>query len=230
MPLLHRAAALLVFILASSASAQAALLGPGAAFISIGSARVATSELDDRLSANGYPTFGKSAESAGVGGYRTFTNQVLLGVELTGLALDEKPYQTREVGVSGGYGTLGIGFMKQISPRVRIYPRLGLGAGGLTLWVETADTVTFDSVLADPQPADGRMRLLSRDGGVLDLGLGAEFLPGRGVLLGIRAGYVAAGFGDDTDWWTQDGTATGGPRAAISGAYVRLVLGGAWKR
>jgi hypothetical protein len=225
-----RFAALLLLGFVTPALAQAALLGPGAAFISMGSASIATSELDDRLQANGYPTFGQKAHTAGVGGYRILSKRWVLGAELTGLFTGEKPHQGREVGIGGGYGTLGLGYMKQISPRVRIYPRIGLGAGGLTLWIETADTTTFDAVLANPQPVNGRQRLLSRDGGVVDFGLGAEFLPKGGWLLGVRAGYLAADFGDDSNWWMENGTATGGPKASIAGPYVRFVLGGAWKR
>ena len=217
---------------ATTARAQQSLLGPGAAFISFGTARVATSELDDRLAANGYPTFGEKAKSVGVGGYRVLSNHVMLGAELTGIVFDEKPHNGREVGVGGGSGTLTVVFMKDVSSRLRIYPRLGLGAGGLTLWVESADTVTFDSVLADPQPVPGRQRLLSRDGGVIDLGFGAEIVPKDrgGAVIGLRAGYLMSSFGSSSDWWLQNGTATGGPEASISGVYLRMTLGGAWKR
>lgn len=225
-----RIAVLLVLGFASSTLAQQALLGPGAAFISVGTARISTSELDDRLQANGYPTFGQKAASLGVGAYRVFGNGLMFGAEATGLIVDEKPHQGREVGIGGGHATLGLGYMKRISPRLRIYPRIGLGAGGVTMWIESADTVTFDQVLANPQPVDGRQRLLSRDGGVIDLGIGAEFLPKGGLLLGIRAGYLAASFGDDNNWWLQNGTATNGPEASIAGPYVRFTLGGAWKR
>src|SRR3954466_8387491 len=66
---------------ATMAGAQQSFLGPGAAFISFGTARVATSELDERLAANGYPTFGQKAKSAGLGGYRILSNKVMLGAE-----------------------------------------------------------------------------------------------------------------------------------------------------
>jgi hypothetical protein len=225
-----RTAALLLLAIAPSALAQQALLGPGAAFISIGSAHITTSELDDRLQANGYPTFGQSAKSGGIGAYRIFSNHLVFGGELTGLALGEKSHLGNEVGIGGGYATLGLGYMKQLSPRLRFYPRLGLGAGGVTMWIQRADTVTFDSVLANPQPVPERERLLSRDGGVLDFGAGLEFLPKGGWLLGVRAGYVAAAFGSDTNWWLQNGTATDGPKASIAGPYIRFVIGGAWRR
>src|ERR1700754_1374633 len=153
----------LVLGLTTSAGAQAALLGPGAAFIAAGRAHIATSELDDRLRADGYPTFGQSPRSAGIGAYRILSNHWMLGAELTGLSTEQKPHQGREVAVAGGYATLGVGYMKAISPRFRLYPRLGIGGGGVTLWIESADTTTFDAVLANPQPVPARQRLLSRD-------------------------------------------------------------------
>lgn len=217
---------------ASSVQAQAALLGPGAAFLSSGRSSVETTDLDSRLRAGGYPTFGQKALNAGIGGYRLFQNHWMLGVELTGLAFKETASNGREYGLGGGYATLGAGYSKQLSQRVRIYPRLGLGVGGLTLWVEEADTTTFDNLLANPQPIPERARLLTHDGGVVDLGAGLEFLTRRdhGWLLGLRAGLILSSFGDDTNWWTQNGTATGGPPASITGAYLRVVLGGAWNR
>lgn len=211
--------------------AQEALLRPGAFYFSLGGAHVATSDLDDRLRATNYPTFGQGAGSAGLGGYLTLKNHLMLGAEITGIAFDKKPHNGDEVSLAGGHATLGVGYQKEISPRFRIYPRLGLGAGGLTLIIESADTSTFDSILANPQPVPTRTRLLTHDGGAIDLGFGAEFLPHRtsGWVLGIRTGILLAG-GDDQDWWTQSGTATNGPDASISGFYLRLLVGGAWSR
>jgi hypothetical protein len=217
----------------TAAKAQQALLGPGAAFISAGAHRVATADLDSRLAANGYPTFGRAARSLGIGAYRMVAGNVMLGGELNGLIMDEKPHQGREVGLGGGYATLGIAYAMQLSPRARVYPRLGLGAGGLALWIETADTLAFDDVLSNPTPAASRERLLSRDGGVIDLGVGLELIPGRrgsGALIGLRAGYVIASFGSGSGWQMNDGAATNGPSASIAGPYVRLVVGGAWNR
>jgi hypothetical protein len=217
----------------STASAQQSLMGPGAAFLSVGASRIATGDLDDRLAAGGYPTFGNHANSAGIGAYRIVSGRVLLGGELNGLIVDQKPHLGREVGVGGGYATLALGYVTDVSPRVRVYPRLGLGVGGLSLWVRTADTTTFDALLANPTPPPNDERVLTRDGGVIDFGAGAEFLPkghGGGPLIGVRAGYLLAAFGSSSNWWTQDGTATGGPKASISGPYIRVVLGGAWRR
>jgi hypothetical protein len=227
------AALALTVSVTNPAMAQEGLLGPGAAFISAGVARVATGELDDRLAANGYPTFGRNASSIGLGGYRVVGGHLMLGAELTGLMIGDEPHLGREVNVGGGHATLGIGYMTELSPKVRVYPRLGVGAGGLTLWIETADTVSFDDVLANPTPVANRERNISRDGAVFDLGGGLEFLPrgsGSGVLIGLRLGYLFTSFGSESNWQLFEGTATGGPSSSIAGPYLRVVIGGAWKR
>ena len=227
------AALAIALIPALSASAQQALLGPGAAFVSIGVAQVATRQLDDRLAANGYPTFGQTATTVGIGAYRVVKTNLLLGGEFNGLVIGDETHLGRIVGEGGGYATLGVGYVTQVSPRLRIYPRLGLGAGGIALWIKRADTTTFDNVLANPTPPSEPLRVLSRDGGVVDFGAGLEFFPrGRasGALIGVRLGYLLASFGSESSWQLTDGAALGGPSASITGPYVRVLLGGAWTR
>ena len=219
---------------AAPATAQQALLGPGAAFFTAGVSRIATAQLDDRLSARGYPTFGRTATSLGLGAYRILASGVVLGGEVNGLVMGEEMRAGRVVGLGGGHATLGVGYMVELSPRARIYPRVGLGAGGLAMWLESAaDTVEFDDVLANPSPAPGRQPVLSRDGLVVDLGIGAELLPsgqGRGPMIGLRLGYLAAQFGSASNWQLYDRVASNGPPATIAGPYVRVVIGGAWRR
>lgn len=215
-----------------SAHAQAALLGPGAAYIGGGVSRTETEALNDRLAAHGYPTFEKTPGAATFGGYRILSNRVMLGAELNGLIFGEKKDNGREVGVGGGYGTLGVGYMIDVSRRVRVYPRFGLGGGGFGLWIDDeSDSVDFNSVLDDPKAANLREPVLGRDGLVMDVGGGLELLRsrrGRGPFIGLRAGYLFAPF--DSSWNFYDRKATGGPDATISGPYIRVVVGGAWRR
>jgi hypothetical protein len=67
---------------------------------------------------------------------------------------------------------------------------------------------------------------------VLDLGAGAELLSGRrsGALLGVRLGYLLAGFGSGSSWQLYERTAVDGPAASIAGPYLRVTIGGAWRR
>lgn len=216
--------------LAAEAHAQQGLLGPGAAYFGMGVAHIATGDLDDRLALQNYPTFGQGATVVGIGAYRTLSSGLMLGGEFNGLIIGEKPHATNEVGIGGGYATLGVGYSVELSPRARVYPRFGFGAGGMGLWIEPAgDTVDFNDVLANPAPDEGRHPVLSRDGVVFDLGGGAEFLPRGGFLIGLRLGYLATAFGSASNWQVYNGTASNGPSASIAGPYIRVVIGGAWK-
>lgn len=213
---------------AESAEAQG-ILGPGGAYLGAGLSGIATGELEDRLAARGYPTFGRTAGAVSLGAYRVLSSGVMLGGEWHGLIMGEEAHEGRDVGLGGGYATIGVGYAVELSPRARVYPRLGLGAGGLALWFESeADTVGFDEVLADPRPLPGRQPVLSHDGVVVDLGAGAEILPGgrgRGPLIGLRLGYLGAWFGSSSNWQLYEYTASGGPSATIAGPYVRVVVG-----
>jgi hypothetical protein len=215
---------------AASAEAQADLLGPGAGFIAAGTSGISTGDLDDWLAGRGYPTFGGSAMAIGLGAYRVLPGGVMLGGEFAGLIMGEEMHEGREVGLGGGSATLGIGYMVDLSPRARVYPRLGLGIGGMALWSERQDTVEFEEVLAGESPAPGDETVLSRDGPVVDLGAGAELLPlgHGGPMIGLRAGYLKAAFG--SEWDTDERTVLGGPEASITGPYVRVTVGWAWRR
>ena len=213
--------------------AQSALLGPGTAFFGIGTSGITTAPLDDRLAARGYPAMGRTAMAFNVGLYRILSGGVTLGAEWHGLNIGHGTRDGRAVDLGGGYGTIGIGYMVQLSPRARIYPRLGLGGGGLGLWLERdSATAGFDEVLADPEPVPVlRDPVLSRGGVVVDLGAGGEFLlraRGSGVLLGVRLGYLAAP--SSNDWRLYSYFISDGPAATLAGPYIRALIGVAWKR
>ena len=215
---------------AQPASAQVDLLGPGAGFVSVGAARIESAELDDWLDARDYPTFGQNAISVGLGGYRILSSGVMLGAEAQGFIIGDAPYADGDMGLGGGYATLAVGYAFEPTPRIRLYPRVGAGPGGMALWFASEDSVDFEDVLAGPTPAPEREPNLSRDGLVLDLGAGAEFLPaGRhGLLIGLRAGWLTGPF--TSTWENYENTVRGGPDASISGPYARVTVGWAWRR
>ena len=204
------------------------IFGPGASFIGVGASRIGTGNLDDRLAARGYPTFGSSAVGATIGTYHILPGGLTVGGEWHGLIIGDATHQGREVGIGGGYGTLGLGYVVGLSHRVRVYPRIGLGAGEMGLWFESDSVVNFDDVLADPQPTADSLRepVLSRGSVVMDLGVGAEILPGgfgRGLMVGLRFGYLAAP--SSTNWELRDQEVSGGPSTTMAGPYIRAVIG-----
>ncbi len=220
------------------AEAQGRLLrGPGAEFVAAGASRLATAALDDRLAALGYPTFGRTALAVSLGGYRILPGGWTLGAEWHGVIQGNEAHAGRTVGLGGGYGTVGVGYAVELSPRARVYPRLGVGVGGLGLWIERpTQPLAFDEVLDDPdrqREAVGdrdRQTVLSHTNIVMDLGAGAELLLGgrssgrtRRPLVGVRLGYLAMPFA--TNWRLAEHPVDGGPGATLAGFYVRVVVG-----
>lgn len=207
--------------------------GAAAGYLSAGVSRIGTGELDDRLAAHGYPTFGSTTGAVGVGAYLILEGGVMLGGEWTGLIMGDAVHEGRRVGLGGGYGTLGFGYAVQLSPRVRVYPRLGLGGGGMGLWFEReGEEVGFDEVLENPDRHSARVdsvrtTVLSHGSALVDLGAGAELLPGgwgRGLLIGVRLGYVAAPRTES--WGLRESDVGGGPATSLAGPYLRVVVGG----
>lgn len=200
------------------------------AFLATGLSTVSTRQLNDRLAANGHPTFERSSLALNVGAYRLLRSGVMLGGEWHFLGLGDGRHQGREVGLGAGYATVGIARAITLSPRMRFYPRLGLGVGGMGLWAEEPDSaaggnVDFDQWLATPG-SDPSFATLSQGSMVVDLGAGAEIVLGcreRGPLLGLRAGYVATPF--DQGWTRNGREVAGAPRATVAGAYIRLIMG-----
>jgi hypothetical protein len=221
--------------LANAADAQGRILGgPGAEYVAAGVSRLSTGALDDRLAARGYPTFGRGAFALSLGGYRILPRGVTLGAEWHGVIQGDEAHAGRTVGLGGGYATVGVGYAAQLSPRVRLHPRLGVGVGGLGLWTEPEEgaAVGFDEVLADPDRYAGapgerdRETVLSHAGLAVDLGAGAELLArrrGRGPLVGVRLGYLAMPFAPE--WRLGDRRVSGGPSATLAGPYVRVMVG-----
>ncbi len=224
-----RVVLLAMAVVASARSMEGqGIFGPGAGYVGAGVSGVGTRALDDRLNARGYPTFGQSAVGVNIGAYHILAGGLTVGGEWHGLIIGDAVHQGREVGIGGGYGTLGLGYMFNLSPRLRVYPRIGLGGGGLGLWFESDSAMAFDDVLADPRPRPEPPRepVLSRGTVVMDLGLGAELLPGgwgRGFMVGVRLGYLAAP--SSADWQLDGYEVTGAPKASLAGPYVRAIIG-----
>lgn len=202
-------------------------------FFAAGVSRIATGELDDRLSASGYPVFGSRPLALNVGAYHLWRSGWMLGAEWHYLDVGDAEHQGRVVGLGAGYATVGLGYAMELSPRARFYPRLGLGVGGMGLWSEEEGDVgsggdDFAGWLANPN-TDPDYATLSQGSMVVDFGAGAEIAlsrRGAGPLVGVRLGYLVTPFDQG---WTRDGrSVSGAPEATVAGPYVRVIIG--WRK
>ena len=103
------------------------------------------------------------------------------------------------------------------------YPEFG---GGAQLDIQSRATVSFDELLDNP----GRTASVSNMALMFGPQLGAHvFLPrgpiARGMILGIRAGYLFSTL--ESDWGEIDGeSVNGGPEMDFSGAHITVFIGG----
>ena len=232
---MHARAALAILALAvtDAVGAQESDTRTGySGFVAVGASGFRTAALDGQLAANGYPTFGTGGPAVSVGAYRLFRGAVLLGGEWHYVSLGNERHQDRAIGLAGGYATLGVAYAVHPSRLLRLYPRLGLGVGGMGLWREHDEArpgVGFVEWLANPN-SDPGYATLSQASMVMDLGAAAELsfrsVSLSGPVIGLRFGYVTTPFDQG---WTVDGrSVTGAPRATVAGPYARLMLG--WRR
>jgi len=183
--------------------------------------------LNSKLKNKGYSELSDNFISLGGGSHRII-NRVIIGGEghrLIGREVTSKGYRTS---IDIGYGFFNSGYILYSVSDLRIYPLLGLGGGGMNLNIVEKDSPSFDEILTNPK----RGATLSTGGFLLNLAVGADYLlklaedeEGRGGLIfGLRAGYIFAPIKGD---WEMDGIGiSGGPQAAITGPYIRIMIGG----
>ncbi len=193
-------------------------------YVAIGVSGTDLGPLNNRLSANSYPTFSTELLSIGGGTYRVVAGRILLGAELNGLLAPSQGFEGRDVFLGGGYGLLSLGYWIEPTPRLRAFPTAGVGAGGLLLNIGDDGSAHFDDVLADPN----RSATLSTGSLLVSLRAGLEYQfgtpGGDGLRLGLRGGYLLSAL--SSDWQLGQSRLGGGPDASMQGPFLRLTVGG----
>ncbi|TAL34027.1 MAG: hypothetical protein EPN93_12605 [Spirochaetes bacterium] len=187
--------------------------------------------LNDRLAANGYPGV-RPAYAASGGGIRIGMDRFILGMEGYGFSGRPRQSATHTVTAAGGFATLNIGYAALVTGNFRLYPLLGLGAGGTVLTIEERGTPTFDEIMTDP----GRGVTVTTGGPLVNASLQAEYfirlINRGGIVIGVQAGYMyqfydpgwfLAGSGGGRDM--RDREADGGPAFRLNGLYGGLRIG-----
>ena len=186
-------------------------------------------KLNSDLKNYSYPELSSCFWAIGGGGHGIIRNKIIIGGEGYALMGDEVSNNTYEVSISGGYGFFDVGYIVYSAKTFRIYPLIGLGAGGLDLEiVKKESSLSFDDTLKSPQ----RIADLSTGAFLLNLALGADYLlpfaedkAGRGgLVLGIRVGYIFAPY--KSDWEMEGLDISDGPELGITGPYLRIIIGG----
>jgi hypothetical protein len=193
--------------------------------VMIGSSRLDTNALNERLAGAGYPVFDRQYLMLGVMTSRP-VGDFRLGAEVAGLT---RPTATTadnrwRTQTGGGYAMFNVGYTVVQEGGLAITPKAGIGAGALTLRIAERDAPSFDEVLANP----GRGVHLSTSSLLLDGSLAVRYRTGgraarRAFLIGVRAGYTHSLL--HAEWRRHDRDAPGGPTAGWAGPHFEVLLG-----
>jgi len=224
----------ILMILPQWARAQSIDVVRGAGgFAGVGLRRLDIVDLNAELRRYGYNTFEQHALAIGGGGY-AMRGHLLIGAEgygLTGQRArgDDRNYTTR---LTGGYGTLNLGYLAAHSQRLSVYPMIGVGGAGIQLDIAERSSPTFADVLQFP----GRNSSIATGAFLVTMSMGADYqLTGtnaatrtangrvKGLVAGLRAGYSASLASGE---WSQRGTqAAAGPEVGLNGFFLTFTFG-----
>ncbi|MEJ2540206.1 MAG: hypothetical protein P8188_09575 [Gemmatimonadota bacterium] len=196
----------------------------------VGSQALDLHELNARSADAGFSPFSEKLLSLGGGGWAV-KDRFVIGGNGHALIAGQEASGALRASLSGGYGQIDVGYQVVRTGPFTLTPTVGVGAGGMSLALsEMPGPASFDDFLVDP-PAGSQV---SSWGFVLDGALSAEMSfrlsdPAAdgghegGLTAGLRLGYALS----PADWsWVE---VSGGPDFAVTGAYLRLMLGG-WVR
>lgn len=199
----------------------------GLGYFMFGGNILSIGDLNTRLENKGLPKFKSTFTSVGGGGHAIINNFVI-GGEGHGLFGKEVTNPKHTLDISAGYGVANFGYVIYSKGGLLVYPMIGIGGYGLSFTISERSIPTFDDVL---DSLKGHIQL-STGSFVVHIALGTVyfFLPGKndntkgGVLLGLQIGATFVPVAGD--WNMSDIKVTGGPSTGLTGAYVRIMIGG----
>jgi hypothetical protein len=138
--------------------------------------------------------------------------------------------ETLRINLNGGFGTFDLGYLMINEEQVKLFPKIGIGAGSYGLDITNTGTISSDDIAADP----GQAISIGRPYFVGDFSLNLIFLPlvaydpsentHGGLMSGLQIGVTG---GIPTEGWSyQGGAINGGPEMDMFVLYARIVIGG----
>ena len=139
----------------------------GGGYFMVGQDLLNIDNLNSRFEDSGYHDFSGNFISLGGGGHGVHGRLIiggeghgLIGTESYENVISEKKYDTS---ITAGFGFFNIGYEVFSTGNLGVYPLIGLGGGGLSIFITEKGVDTFDEVLEEP----GRGSILSTGGFLL---------------------------------------------------------------
>ena len=232
-----RSTLVLLALVSPSLRAQNPGLGEGRPFralvVSAGAASLSVAPLNAFLANSGFASVSRQGVSIGLNGYYAF-GRALLGADLSRATI-------REAGLNNGrtdnaaatQAVVTAGYALLSTPRLTVYPVLGVGTGRFT--VDLRDNAG-GTAASNPQPTfaeavqrPGTATTLTGNHLVFNVGIGQDYFLVRrsatesGIVVGFRAGLAVAP--NRTTWSSAGRTVIAGPDASAGGPFLRIVVG-----
>ncbi len=163
------------------------------------------------------------------GGGHAIIKRFIIGGEGHNIIGDAVTSGNTKTSLWGGYGMANVGYLAFATKRLRLYPLVGFGGGGLIFKiVDTQGSPSFQELLDNPT----RSVEMSTGCLLVSVSFGLDYLIVQeetergvgGMILGFRAGYNFAL--SKGEWEFDDVEVSNGPEIGFTGPYVRLMIGG----
>ncbi len=211
---------LIIVILLSLASIMLAIGGKsiygGFGWFEFGTQSMDIDELNDVIDSGYGLKLDDMFYTIGGGGYSIIDN-FMIGGEGKGILANSDSDQTKKVTYSGGYGMLNMGYMLYRNKNIGIYPKLGIGGGGMTLEIAENGAYFNNAIFSGMSGCVNYSTFLG------DIALGAIYTH-NGLIYGIQGGYMLS-FSKD-NWQIAEQSLPNGPKIGMGGPYIKLILGG----
>ena len=163
------------------------------------------------------------------GGGHAIIKRFIIGGEGHNIIGDVVTSGDTKTSLWGGYWLVNMGYMAYATKRLRLYPLVGFGGGGLIFKiVDIQGSPSFEDLLDDPT----RSVEMSTGSWLVSVSFGLDYLIAHeetemgvgGMILGFRAGYNFAL--SKGEWELDDVAVSDGPEIGFTGPFFRLIIGG----
>lgn len=177
-------------------------------------------------------SFGESASISstsfqiGAGGFMQFSKRILVGLEGYGLFHSTLKTGVKSARLTGGGGTIKLGYALLNNNKFLGFPHIGIGFGGNRIEIKNDDEEDFlFGETTVPQFFEERLRVRHP---ILDLGVSILKIPAPdtdGISIGLHLGFQTA-LGKDTWQMDNDDDVIGASDVGLSNFYIKLSIGG----
>jgi hypothetical protein len=195
-------------------------------FISPGGAQISTRRLNEYLATQGVSAFRTTEPTLSLGMHKELQRLIMESNFTMRFWRDRKNADMRtslfmgDIVWNTGYNVL------PTEIPVNLFPYLGLGVGLNSIRFRS-DTKTLAQLRASSDPNV----LVSQAAFLLNAGVGSDFILSnkektRGMVIGLRAGYLLDPLSKRRDWYSGRTEIEDMPNLKQSGVYGRIILGG----